>query len=204
MKGERRMRRAEEGITLVEVMIVLAVFTVILVALYMGFNVGWAAYGGTTTAIDLQDTARRALDRIATDLRQSGRVEEGGITYPVVFSPSYPPPAALSDHANFPQPHKHVTSGPASLESNGVIFRLPTDLDHDGWPTSATLADRLTVVSPNPVYIWGDFNVNDKKPAAVICDAINLLSNRWDDSKTDGHLPRPPPRPASTWPSSPA
>jgi type II secretory pathway pseudopilin PulG len=53
----------------------------------------------------------------------------------------------------------------------------------------STLAAPLTVVSEDPVYVWGDYNTVAKKPAAVICDAVNLLSNRWDDSKRSGTLP---------------
>ncbi|MGB3057040.1 MAG: hypothetical protein WBC16_02655 [Candidatus Omnitrophota bacterium] len=46
----------------------------------------------------------------------------------------------------------------------------------------------FTVVSNNPVYIQGDFNNIEKKPAAVICDAINFLSNNWDDANSAGSL----------------
>jgi hypothetical protein len=52
-----------------------------------------------------------------------------------------------------------------------------------------TLPSHLTVVTPDPMYIWGDFNTTAEKPAAVICDALNLLSNAWDDTKTRGTLP---------------
>ncbi len=53
----------------------------------------------------------------------------------------------------------------------------------------STLAAKLTVAPPDPMYIWGDFNTVGEKPAAVICDAINLLSNAWNDTKTVGTLP---------------
>ncbi|MFC1703355.1 hypothetical protein ACFL1E_01035 [Candidatus Omnitrophota bacterium] len=43
----------------------------------------------------------------------------------------------------------------------------------------------LTVVSNDPVYIQGDYNTDDEKPAAVICDALNLLSNNWDPDDTE-------------------
>jgi hypothetical protein len=52
------------------------------------------------------------------------------------------------------------------------------------------LGGKLTVVTPDPLFIWGDFNTVNKKGAAVICDAINLLSNAWDDSKRNNTLPR--------------
>jgi hypothetical protein len=53
----------------------------------------------------------------------------------------------------------------------------------------STLPAKLTVATPDPMYIWGDFNTTAEKPAAVICDAFNLLSNAWNDSKTRGTLP---------------
>ncbi len=40
----------------------------------------------------------------------------------------------------------------------------------------------LTVGTDNPLYIQGDYNTVNKKPAAVLCDALNILSNDWDDS----------------------
>jgi len=48
----------------------------------------------------------------------------------------------------------------------------------------STLAGPLTVVSENSVYVQGDYNTVAKKGAAVIADAVNLLSNAWNDSKT--------------------
>lgn len=46
----------------------------------------------------------------------------------------------------------------------------------------------LTVVSPQPVYVHGDYNTIGKKPAAVISDAVNLLSNAWDFTKAAGQI----------------
>jgi len=51
------------------------------------------------------------------------------------------------------------------------------------------LAGGLTVVSEGPLYVQGDFNTVDKKGAAVIGDAVNLLSNSWTGSKSQGTLP---------------
>jgi hypothetical protein len=51
------------------------------------------------------------------------------------------------------------------------------------------LAADVTLVSDGPVYIQGDYNTVDKKGAAVIADAVNLLSNSWDNSKGYGSLP---------------
>lgn len=45
------------------------------------------------------------------------------------------------------------------------------------------LASGLTVVSNDPVYTLGNYNSRNKKPASIICDAINVLSNSWQDSQ---------------------
>jgi hypothetical protein len=46
----------------------------------------------------------------------------------------------------------------------------------------------LTVVSPAPVYVNGNYNTRGKKPASVITDTINLLSASWDFTKGPGQV----------------
>jgi len=46
----------------------------------------------------------------------------------------------------------------------------------------------LTVVTDNPLYIQGDYNTVRKKPASVMCDAINILSNNWNDGNSEKAL----------------
>ena len=41
----------------------------------------------------------------------------------------------------------------------------------------------LTLATDNPLYIQGDYNLN-KTPSSVICDAISVLSNNWQDGDT--------------------
>jgi hypothetical protein len=61
----------------------------------------------------------------------------------------------------------------------------------------ATIPGPVNIVSNGPVYMQGDFNVPKidpnnpnlvypKQPAAVIADAVNLLSNAWNNTKTPG------------------
>jgi hypothetical protein len=40
----------------------------------------------------------------------------------------------------------------------------------------------LSIISANPVYIQGDFNTGTWKPTVIIGDAINVLSNAWNDT----------------------
>lgn len=79
--------------------------------------------------------------------------------------------------------------------ANGLLYAAQygagTGLQSGGirLTNGTTLNDKLTVVSENPIYIKGDYNTTAKKGASVIGDAINLLSNSWNDTKTQGTLP---------------
>jgi len=44
----------------------------------------------------------------------------------------------------------------------------------------------LTVVTDNPIYIQGNFNTFNKQPAAILADAVTILSNHWGDTDGDG------------------
>ncbi|MBL4771857.1 MAG: hypothetical protein JKY61_12135, partial [Planctomycetes bacterium] len=63
-------------------------------------------------------------------------------------------------------------------EAKGVLLK-----------NGSELAGRLTVACEGSIYIQGDYNTVDKQGASVIGDAVNLLSNSWDGSKTPGSLP---------------
>jgi hypothetical protein len=50
------------------------------------------------------------------------------------------------------------------------------------------LKSSLTVATDNPLYTKGDYNTVTKKPAALYTDALTILSNSWDDSKSSQSL----------------
>jgi hypothetical protein len=80
------------------------------------------------------------------------------------------------------------------LPANGLIYASRSDAtvsQANGirLVNGADLGEPLTVVSEDPMYIKGDYNTTNKHPAAVIADAVNLLSNAWNDSKKVGQLP---------------
>ena len=53
----------------------------------------------------------------------------------------------------------------------------------------------FTLATPNPLYVWGDYNnpggvqnstnTAQTQPASLVCDALTILSSTWDDSKSD-------------------
>ena len=69
----------------------------------------------------------------------------------------------------------YATRSDEGALQGGVRLKNGTEIKRD---------DGLTIVSDEPVYVQGDYNTVSKKPTAVICDAINLLSNNWNDSSS--------------------
>jgi hypothetical protein len=86
-------------------------------------------------------------------------------------------------------------AGSGYFPKNGEIYASRSDTTTTQ-PNGIRLAGAqdlsapLTVVSEDPVYVLGDYNSVNKHPASIIADAVNLLSNKWDDSKTKGTLPK--------------
>jgi hypothetical protein len=67
------------------------------------------------------------------------------------------------------------------------------------------LPQGLTIVAENPVYVEGDYNATSSSvlattnvPAAIIADAVTLLSNAWQDVRSFTSPTRASARPAST------
>ena len=82
-----------------------------------------------------------------------------------------------------------------NMPENGLLYATRSDNDADELPAIRLLNGSeidssvgLTVVSNLPVYVQGDYNTVNKTKAAVICDAINILSNSWDDSNSTSDL----------------
>ncbi len=77
---------------------------------------------------------------------------------------------------------------------NGLIYAYRTDATPDQpngirLTNGAELPAPMTVVTEDPIFVKGNFNTIEKKGAAVIADAVNLLSNSWNDTKGSVGLP---------------
>jgi type II secretory pathway pseudopilin PulG len=88
-----------------------------------------------------------------------------------------------------------------SFPANGLIYASRSDAKSTQpngirLKNGTSLGAPLTVCSEDPVYVLGDYNTVNKQPAAVISDAVNLLSNGWNDTKRKGQLPTAK---ATTW-----
>ncbi len=83
------------------------------------------------------------------------------------------------------------------MPANGLVYAYRTDTTEENpngvvFKNGKELNSATMLVSPGPVYIQGDFNCPDaasaygKHPTMLICDAVNILSNAWDNTKTAG------------------
>jgi len=76
----------------------------------------------------------------------------------------------------------------AYFPSHGVIYSSYTYNSTNVHALRLTEAEELsgplTIASDNPIYTLGDYNTVDKQPASIITDALTILSNDWDDSKS--------------------
>jgi hypothetical protein len=156
MKPRTEFERGDEGMTLLEMSIVL----VLLVVMVGGFSksitdaVDFTVAGVGTS--DLQEIGRRTLDRIKADIQSTGRFMDPafGIQMPHVYSNGQPsnliPSTFAHDQtylaqlaAKFPtsppwpqpaNPPAFVAPG-SEVEPKGIremVFRFPADLDGDG------------------------------------------------------------------------
>lgn len=49
-------------------------------------------------------------------------------------------------------------------------------------------AGGMSVVTPNPIYIQGNYNSTADAPSAIFADAVNILSGSWSDSNSNKGL----------------
>jgi hypothetical protein len=73
--------------------------------------------------------------------------------------------------------------------SNGILYFSDKQSGKD-YPAirlknATTLNAGLTIASENPLYTFGDYNTVNKKPAALMADAITFLSSSFNDAKSD-------------------
>jgi Tfp pilus assembly protein PilX len=70
---------------------------------------------------------------------------------------------------------------------NGILY---VSQDGDGQAVRLVKGEKLpdggfTVISENPVYVQGDYNTKNKVPAAVMADAMTVLSSNWEKNESD-------------------
>ena len=75
---------------------------------------------------------------------------------------------------------------------NGIMYTANTAGGGNMKATRLTdcsdIGANFTLASKNSVYVQGDYNTVNKKASAILTDALTILSNSWDDSKSSQSL----------------
>ncbi len=117
---------------------------------------------------------------VEVDMDRLGRspgYPANGVLYLGAFQPDVDMPAWPGGAPGIGPPE--WTGYISPWDSNNTEFAFKTR-------ASTQLASALTIVSENPLYVQGNFNTLNKKPAALISDALTILSSAWGDMDGDG------------------
>lgn len=71
----------------------------------------------------------------------------------------------------------------ADKSSNGYGVRILNASSLASSESGAPAIKGLTIVTNQAIYLQGNYNSVNKKPAAIMADSFNILSNAWSDSK---------------------
>jgi len=95
-----------------------------------------------------------------------------------------------------------TVQGPhSSSAANAYGTRLANAAELAG-PSGAPAIRGLTVVTDQAIYVQGNFNSTNKKPAAVLADSFNVLSNYWYDTSAQNFRDSLSLQPVSNRPAS--
>lgn len=122
----------------------------------------------TTTNVDLKKLAGWTTTNGVTSQTHYNNLPLNGLIY------------STSSSSNTP-----VTYTATRLINGSTIYSNNVYVGNDsaGQPVTSN-SGGLTIVSNDPVYIQGNYNSSSKKPSAVICDSVDILSNNWSDSNS--------------------
>lgn len=173
----RTRRRRTGGFTLVEALVSSFIFIFLLAAVYESLSDSISFQGVQKTYAQMQMDARRALERMSSELRMAGRFSNpvpGQPAYPYIFTNGAAVGgfAALSHSA----PVQHLAPGnPAFGDVREIAFKIPEDVDGDGLLTaeatgeiewSTDIYSYVLVTDPNGI------NVLQRRSGTTVTDTI--------------------------------
>ena len=83
-------------------------------------------------------------------------------------------------------------NGSAYFPSGGVLYSSTTEsyssVKAIRLVNGEELSGALTVATDNPLYTVGNYNTVNKKASSLVTDALTILSNNWDDSRSTQYV----------------
>src|SRR5574337_1635338 len=98
--GRRIRKTAEAGYTILEAIIVVAIFAAVFISIYSMFDTNWSVYRRGEARSNVQQNARLALEQMSTEIRQAGFFPENFGMYNPVALPLWPTCGAALPQAN--------------------------------------------------------------------------------------------------------
>lgn len=152
----RRINPEPRGMTLIEVLISSAMFTMLIMVSFSAVQSLRAFTTTNVTQIDLQEHARHALEFITLRLRNGGRFTDSAAVpprpYPCLFKSDATFPAGYHAAAQHgpkfdprAKPGTSVGGGDPTLPSDEIIYRIPGDADGNGLPTKINAANLVEI-----------------------------------------------------------
>jgi hypothetical protein len=82
--------------------------------------------------------------------------------------------------------HFSIDASDANAMNNPYAVRLQNAqwLWTNGSANDAPAIRGLTVVTNQKAYVWGDYNITNKRPAAIMADTVTILSGAWSDARS--------------------
>jgi hypothetical protein len=115
-------------------------------------------------------------------------VDIGGLMDCVQANPAIAGGRALDDATDGGLVWYFGVDGPDSNGVNSYGVRVTGGADLSSGAPGAPTPLGLTVVTNQALYVQGDYNSLNKKPAALLGDSFNVLSNSWNDGASAGGI----------------
>jgi len=168
-----RYRCSTGGYSIIELMVSMVLFLACVVGVLGALSDSMYHYSVQGTYAVMQMQARKTLEAVSKDLRMAGRIrsEDDLIEYPYTFVNGGPTATCVSPDggststftvpAAHDAPLHHVAAGaPGFGDVREIGFKVPTDVDGDGYPTAAATGNvewspydvsYVVVTSPNGI-----------------------------------------------------
>jgi len=133
-----KLHGKNEGYTILEMAISMVILGIVLAGVFSVLGASRSIFQTGITLSSLQDQARKALDQITREVRQSGTViNDPHSPYPYLFVDGNA--EGYYAHHWHPPAVSHASPGDPDYGPNReIVFRMATDVDGDGLLTSAT------------------------------------------------------------------
>lgn len=164
-------KKNDAGFTVIESIVALAIFSIVAYGIFLSIGGALGAFDIGKTKSELQDMGRKVLKKMIHELKGSGIYETVSLNYPSIyeFDPDVGSRGNWLGSLSFSDSEITETTGNwqdrrsrnKNRISNEIVFRLPQDLDGDGYLTdnstgeiewSSDLISYKVVKAPNGVY----------------------------------------------------